>query len=47
MLGDAALIDTEVAEHNSVTAQEIQEISRRLFRRENSSTLLYLAESAE
>ncbi|WP_294596823.1 pitrilysin family protein [uncultured Rikenella sp.] len=47
MLGDAALIDTEVAEHNSVTAQEIQEVSRRLFRRENSSTLLYLAESAE
>lgn len=47
MLGDAALIDTEVAEHNSVTAQEIQEESRRLFRRENSSTLLYLAESAE
>ena len=47
MLGDGALIDREVGEHISVTAQEIQEVSGRLFRRENSSTLLYLAESAE
>ena len=44
MLGDAAMINDEVAEHRSVTQEEIMEVSRRIFRRENSSTLLYVAE---
>ncbi|MCC8063330.1 MAG: insulinase family protein [Rikenellaceae bacterium] len=44
MLGDAAMINSEVAEHNSVTAAEIMETSRRVFRPENSSTLLYIAD---
>lgn len=44
MLGDAALINDEVAQHNSVTRDEIQEVSRRIFRPENSSTLLYIAD---
>ncbi len=43
MLGDAAMIDTEVAEHDSVTREEIQAAARRVFRAENSSTLLYVA----
>lgn len=47
MLGDASMIDTEVAEHNSVTRDEIQAVSRRVFRPANSSTLLYLAEKAQ
>lgn len=44
MLGDAAMINNEVAEHNSVTAAEIMETSQRVFRPENSSTLLYIAD---
>lgn len=44
MLGDAAMINSEVAEHNSVTREEIRETSQRVFRPENSSTLLYVAD---
>lgn len=44
MLGDAAMINSEVAEHNSVTREEILETSQRIFRPENSSTLLYIAD---
>ena len=44
MLGDAAMINDEVAEHNSVTPAEIRETSQRIFRPENSSTLLYIAD---
>lgn len=44
MLGDAGMINTEVQEHNSVTREEILETSKRLFRPENSSTLLYIAD---
>lgn len=44
MLGDAAMINSEVAEHNSVTREEIRETSQRIFRLENSSTLLYIAD---
>ncbi len=44
MLGDAAMINSEVAEHNSVTAAEIMETSQHVFRPENSSTLLYIAD---
>ncbi len=45
MLGDAAMINGEVAEHNSVTPDEIRSVARRIFRRENSSTLLYVADA--
>lgn len=44
MLGDASMINSEVAEHNSVTPAEIREASQRVFRPENSSTLLYIAD---
>lgn len=44
MLGDAAMINDEVAEHNSVTKEEILAVSQHVFRAENSSTLLYIAD---
>ncbi len=44
LLGDAALINTEVEEHRSVTAAEIAATAQGLFRLENSSTLWYRAE---
>lgn len=44
MLGDAGMINREVEQHHSVTPEEIREVSRRVFRPENSSTLLYLSE---
>lgn len=44
MLGDAAWINSEVAEHNSVTPDEIRTTAQRIFRPENSSTLRYVAD---
>lgn len=44
MLGDAALINSEISDHNSVTKEEIMEISRRIFVTQNCSTLVYQAE---
>lgn len=44
MLGDAAWINSEVAEHNSVTPDEIRSTAQRIFRPENSSTLRYVAD---
>lgn len=44
MLGDAGLINREVEMHHSVSREEIREVSSRLFTKENSSTLLYLAD---
>lgn len=43
MVADAAMINTEVQEHNSVTKQEIEQTCARLFRHENSCTLRYLS----
>ncbi|WP_298063671.1 pitrilysin family protein [uncultured Rikenella sp.] len=45
MLGDAVMINGEVAEHNSVTSDEIRSVARHIFRQENSSTLLYVADA--
>lgn len=44
MLGDAAWINSEVKEHNSVTTDEIRSTAQRIFRPENSSTLRYVAD---
>ncbi|HUM64230.1 MAG TPA: pitrilysin family protein [Chitinophagaceae bacterium] len=44
LLGDAALIDTELDKYSSVTVQDIQQESQRIFRNENSNTLYYLAD---
>lgn len=43
MLGDAAMINSEVEEHNSVIEDEIRITADKLFRVENSSTLRYLS----
>lgn len=43
MVGDASLINTEVDEHNSVTNEEIQMTAQKLFSKDNSNTLRYLA----
>ena len=44
MLGDAAWINSEVEEHNSVTTDDIRSTAQRIFRPENSSTLRYVAD---
>lgn len=41
MLGHLPLINTEVDRYRAVTADDIRSLSRRLFRPENSNTLLY------
>ncbi|MFI3295926.1 MAG: insulinase family protein, partial [Rikenellaceae bacterium] len=43
MLGDANLINSDVENHNSVTALEIQQTARELFTPERSNTILYLS----
>lgn len=43
LLGDADLFNQEIEKYRKVTAEEIQETANRLFTKENSSTLLYLA----
>jgi predicted Zn-dependent peptidase len=43
LLGDAALMNTELEKYASITVQDIQEESRKIFRKENSNTLYYLA----
>ena len=44
LLGDAGLIDTELERYRAVTAEEILEECRTVFREENSSTLHYLSD---
>lgn len=43
LLGDAALMNTELDRYNKVTIEDIQNISKEIFREENSSTMYYLA----
>lgn len=45
LLGDANLMNTELDRYNSVTADEMQELSKEIFRDENSSTLHYMAKN--
>lgn len=44
LLGDAEMLNQEPAKYLQVTAQQIQQQANHLFRKENSSTLIYLAE---
>ena len=46
LLGDAGLLNHETGRYLAVTADAIQSQARQLFRRDNSSTLIYLAEKA-
>ncbi|TWJ00703.1 putative Zn-dependent peptidase [Mucilaginibacter frigoritolerans] len=46
LLGDADLLNHETGKYLAVTAEEIKNLSNEIFRRDNSSTLIYLAEKA-
>lgn len=43
-LGDASLMNTELARYNEVTADDIMAESRKIFDEQNSNTLYYMAE---
>ncbi len=43
LLGDAEMLNQEVGKYLDVTPQQIQQVAKQLFRKDNSSTLLYLA----
>jgi zinc protease len=45
LLGDANLFNTELERYNKVTVEEVRELSREIFREENSSTLSYLSKN--
>jgi len=45
LLGDAALMNTELDRYNKVTVQDIQQESQKIFREENSNTLWYLSKN--
>jgi zinc protease len=47
LYGDADLFNHEAAKYLAVTAEQIQRESRSIFRKDNSSTLIYLADKAE
>jgi predicted Zn-dependent peptidase len=46
LLGDANMLNHETEKYLAVTAAQIQEQARKVFRKENSSTLVYLAEKS-
>jgi predicted Zn-dependent peptidase len=46
LLGDADLLNHEPGKYLAVTAREIKELANKLFVKDNSSTLIYLAEKA-
>jgi len=43
MLGDAALMNTELEKYAAISMQDVLEESRNIFRKENSNTIYYLA----
>jgi len=43
MLGDAALMNTELEKYAAISTQDVLEESRNIFRKENSNTIYYLA----
>lgn len=45
LLGDATLMNTELDRYQKVTAEDIQLLSKEIFREENSSTLYYLSKN--
>ena len=44
LMGDAGLLNLETGRYVAITAQQIQQQAQTLFQKENSSTLIYLAE---
>ena len=45
LLGDANLMNSELDRYNTVTVEEVQQLSNEIFREENSSTLWYLSKN--
>jgi predicted Zn-dependent peptidase len=45
LLGDAALMNTELDRYHKVTTEDIQKESNSIFREENSNTLWYLSKN--
>jgi zinc protease len=45
LLGDATLMNTELDRYQKVTADDVQQLSKEIFREENSSTLYYLSKN--
>jgi zinc protease len=45
LLGDAALMDTELSRYNKVTVEDIQTLSKEIFKDENSSTMYYYSQN--
>jgi len=45
LLGDASLMNTELDRYNKVTVADVQQLSKEIFREENSSTLWYLSKN--
>jgi hypothetical protein len=45
LMGNAELINQETEKYLSVTAEEIQEIAKEIFRKENSNTIYYLSKN--
>jgi predicted Zn-dependent peptidase len=47
LLGDADLLNQETAKYLEVTAAQIKALANQLFRKDNSTTLIYLAENRD
>jgi zinc protease len=47
LLGDAEMLNEETFKYLAVTADQIRDAAVRIFRKDNSSTLVYLAEKTE
>lgn len=45
LLGDAAMMNTEMSQYARVTAEEVKQAAKEIFREGNSNTLYYLAEA--
>ena len=47
LLGDAALMNSELDRYNKVTVDDILQLSSEIFRAENSSTMYYYAQNSQ
>ena len=45
LLGDASLMNTELDRYNKVTVDDVKDLSKEIFREENSTTLWYLSKN--
>ena len=47
LIGDANLVNTQLESYEAVTAEDIQELAKDIFRKENSNTLYYHAKKKQ